>query len=198
MRVVRKSALGAMTVALALGATAVGVSAKTTHKPTHKAAPTKPVPANGVIQVFARPIDSTGSTGSILITGVIGDYGKYVTIEKNGKVNPNGNYVKVTLKKGTFEFNSTALNKKAVNVRPSFNSATCSGFFEVTGPNTIFGGTGLYAGISGNANVTEAGAFLASRIKSGKNKGQCDTSSNATAVDTYGTITALGTVSFSG
>jgi hypothetical protein len=47
-----------------------------------------------------------------VFVGAIGEYGTAVNVDKNGKVNPNGNFVKVKLKKGTFEIDSTALNKE--------------------------------------------------------------------------------------
>jgi hypothetical protein len=53
----------------------------------------------GAIQVFVTPNNSGG--GPIVITGAIGDFGKTQTINKNGTPNPNGNFVMITLKKGT-------------------------------------------------------------------------------------------------
>ena len=59
-----------------------------------------------------------GPSGKIVIAGAIGDWGTALAIDKNGKPNENGNYVKVTLRKGTFEIDSTALNKKTANPHP--------------------------------------------------------------------------------
>jgi hypothetical protein len=53
-------------------------------------------PAGGPIRIFATP--ANGGTGTIVITGAIGDSGKTLSINKNGKANPNGDYVKITLK----------------------------------------------------------------------------------------------------
>ena len=57
--------------------------------------------------------------------------------------------------KGTFEIDSTALNKKTANPRPQVASdTTCSVSASGSAPVTLFNGTGLYKGITGTANVT--------------------------------------------
>jgi hypothetical protein len=48
--------------------------------------------------MFVTP--GNGAAATILITGAIGDYGKTLTIDKNGKTDSNGNYVKMTLREG--------------------------------------------------------------------------------------------------
>ena len=110
--------------------------------------------------MFATPNANGG--GTIVITGAIGDYGHTLTIDKNGKANGNGNYVKVTLHKGTFEINSTALNAKTNNLgsQTPLNKATCSMAASVSAPVTLLDGTGLYTGITGTLNVTISEAFI--------------------------------------
>jgi hypothetical protein len=152
-------------------------------------------PAGGPVKLFATPSNSLRAT--ILMTGAIGDYGNALTIDKNGKADPNGNYVKVTLQKGGFEINSTTLNAKVNQVQPSFNTATCSAALSVAGPVTLFNGTGLYAGIDGTLTVAETAAFILPRYASGKNKGQCNTSNNTQPVKQYASIMGTGTLSFS-
>ena|ERR1700728_61550 len=178
---IAKTALGVAVLGSLLisGASAFGVSA----------------PAGGTINVWATPIGE-GAKATIVITGAIGDYGTALTINKNGKVNPNGNYVKITLKKGTFEVNSTMLNAAANNLQPTNNSTTCSASGSATGPVTLFNGTGLYKGIAATLNVTETFAFIGPLIKSGSHKGQCNESNNAKALAQYGSIQGSGTVSF--
>ena len=151
-------------------------------------------PAGGSIRIFATP--SNGPTGTILIVGAIGDSGKTLTIDKNGAVNPNGNYVKITLKKGTFEVNSTALNAVANNLQPTVNAATCSGYISASAPVTLFGGTGLYTGIAGTVKITETFAFILPRYTSGSKKGQCNESNNAQPIAQYSSIIGAGTVRF--
>jgi hypothetical protein len=161
------------------------------------AATTPSTPAGGQVKVFATPNSNGG--GTIVITGAIGDYGHTLTINKNGTPDPNnGNYVRITLQKGTFEVDSTTLNAKANKAQPTLNKATCSAALSVTGPVTLFSGTGLYVGITGTVSITETYAFILPQYTSGINKGQCNTSSNSLQpISQYASITGTGTVSFS-
>jgi hypothetical protein len=142
--------------------------------------------------MFVTP--GNGAAATILITGAIGDYGKTLTIDKNGKTDSNGNYTKITLQKGTFELNSMTLNAKADSSLPTLYKATCSAQLSVTGPVTPFDGTDLYKGITGTLNITETYAFIAPLSTSGENKGHCDLS--ARPISEYSSITGSGVVSF--
>jgi hypothetical protein len=152
-------------------------------------------PAGGPIAFYAN----AGNAGSqkVVFVGAIGDYGKAVNVDKNGKPNPNGNFVKVRLRKGTFEIDSTDLNKTLNNAKPQVESeATCSAQFSGSGTVKFFNGTGLYKGISGTANVTVTFAGVGSRYKSGPKKGQCKHGDSNPRAQ-YGFVTGQGTVSFS-
>jgi len=153
-------------------------------------------PAGGALKLFATP-KGNGLHSSIVITGAIGDYGQALSINKNGTANANGDYVKITLKKGTFEINSATLNAKFKNAQPTVNKATCSAQFTGTGPVTLFGGTGLYTGVTGTVRVTETYAVVGPLFTSGKNKGQCNLSNNAQPVAQYSSIQGTGAVKFS-
>src|SRR6266849_5228644 len=74
------------------------------------AANTASTPAGGPIRLLATANGSPN--GTIVVAGAIGDYGKTRSMDKNGKTNANGNFVEITLKKGSFEVDSTAFNKK--------------------------------------------------------------------------------------
>ena len=180
MRVV-KLALGVATLGSALMAAAASFGAS--------------MPAGGPIQVFVTP-NPDGIHGPIVISGAIGDYGQTLSMDKNGKPNANGNFVRITLQKGTFEIDSTALNAKTAKVQPTFNKAGCSYLFSGTGPVTVYNGTGLYKGISGTLNITLTFAGLAPVVKSGKHAGQCNTGNNVAPLATYSSITGSGTVKF--
>ena len=151
-------------------------------------------PAGGIIHLFATP---GGSSGRMLITGAIGDYGKTLNINKYGKPAANGTYVKVILKKGGFEINAVALNAKLNKLNPALNKATCSAVATATGLVTLFGGSGLYAGISGTIHITVVFAAVLPTYASGPNKGQCNTSNSAQPLDQTGSISGTGRVSFS-
>ena len=76
------------------------------------------MPAGGPVSIFVTP-SPDGIHGPIVITGAIGDHGQTTSIDKNGKPDANGNFVRITLKKGTFEVNSTALNAKTDHAQPT-------------------------------------------------------------------------------
>jgi hypothetical protein len=151
-------------------------------------------PAGGKIQVFVTNISSTKA--KILITGAIGDYGTTLTVDKNGKVDANGTYQKVTLKKGGFWINATALNQKLNKAQPLTNKATCSLVFTGGAPTTPFDGTGAYQGIGGSVKVTVTFAGIAPRFTSGAHKGQCNFSQNAPSLASYQSIGGAGNVTF--
>ena len=155
------------------------------------------MPTTGTIEIWATPSTTNGAVAKIVITGVIGDYGTATTINENGTVNPNGNYVKVVLQHGGFEVNSVVLNK-ITNAAPPImsNATTCSVVFGGSGPNTLFNGTGMYAGISGTIHVTERFAAIGPRYTSGPKKGQCNMSNTSQPLAFYGSITGTGKVSF--
>src|ERR1041385_8511879 len=79
--------------------------------------------SGGKIRIFADA-STEGAVSKILFTGAIGDYGTATSMDKNGKVDTNGNYVKMALKKGTFEVDSTALNAKLNKAPGTFNKST--------------------------------------------------------------------------
>jgi hypothetical protein len=154
-------------------------------------------PSGGTTKIYAV-LPGNGTTGPILFIGAVADFGKYMSVDKNGKLDPNGNYVKMVLQKGTFEVNSTALNAKASSDKPAFfDQATCSAVISVSDPVTLLAGTRSYAGITGTINVSETYAFILPRYTSGADKGQCNLSNSAQTTADYGTITGSGTVHFS-
>jgi hypothetical protein len=159
------------------------------------AAASAATPKGGPVALFAT-ISATSSPGKIVLAGAIGDWGKVASIDKNGKPDENGNFVKVTLNKGTFEIDATAINKKMANPRPQVQSdVTCSVAASGSGPVKLFNGTGLYKGISGTANVTMTFTGVGGRYQSGPKKGQCE-QGNGTPLAMLGAVTGHGTVQF--
>ena len=172
--------VGALVCALVLGGSALATS-RSAHV------------SSGKIRIFADA-SSDGPVSKILITGAIGDYGTATSIDKNGKVDQNGNYVKIALKKGTFEIDSTALNAKLNKAPGVFNKTTCSFAFTGSGGVTFFNGTGLYKGISGTAEITLSFGGIGPRLTTGAHKGECNPSHNAKPLSQYGAIIGTGTV----
>lgn len=150
-------------------------------------------PAGGTLHVYVTP--TTSLKGRVVLTGAIGDYGGYVTVTKAGVPNENGHFVKINLRQGGFRVNSTTLDARASQVQPTLNQATCSGQLVATGPITLFGGTGRYAGISGRLTMTETFALVLPRLTSGPHKGQCG-GENVQPLSTWGAITGTGRVTF--
>lgn len=151
--------------------------------------------SGGTIKIFSDQSNDTngGATGPIVITGAIADYGTATSMDKNGTIDAQGNYVKVALKKGTLEINSVAFDKLANNAQPTdANSTICSGDISVSGSVSLFDGSGAYAGISGTLKVTAVFAFIGPKLKNSS----CNNSNSAAPVAQFGTITGSGTVSF--
>ena len=172
--------MGLAAVLVAAGTLASGAAAAT--------------PAGGPIALFATI--GTGPSEKIVVAGAIGDWGKVVPVDKNGKPDDNGNFVKVTLKKGTFVIDATALNKKMANPRPQIASdLTCSVSASGSAPVELIDGTGLYKGISGTVNVTMTFTGMGGRYQSGAKKGQCERDENPIAM--LGSVAGRGTVHFS-
>ncbi len=159
--------------ACALGAGATTVAAAT--------------PQGGKVRIFVT--NTSATKGKILITGAIGDSGTTVSQDANGKVDPNGDFEKVTLKQGGFLVNGTALNKKISSAKPTVNKSNCSFALSGSGPVTIGSGTGAYAGISGKATITFTFAAIAPKNASG-----CLFKQNPAT--SYQSITGTGSVSF--
>ncbi len=173
---VRRIALSVGLTACVLGTGSAAVAAPTT-------------PTAGKIRVFAT--DTTETKGKIVVTGVIGDYGTLVSEDANGKVDPNGNFEKVTLKHGGFLVDGTALNKKLNSTKPTINTTDCAFSFIGTGPTTIEDGTGAYAGITGHVAITVTFAGIAPKTAKG-----CNLADNAPTYGAYSSITGVGSVSF--
>jgi hypothetical protein len=175
----RKTAISlALTgAALIAGSTALGANAST--------------PASGAINLFSNPTTS-GTRGTILIAGAIGDFGKYIASDRNGKPDPQGSYLKVILKKGTFQVNVTSLTDKP----RARNKVTCSAIFSGRSTSAVLNGTGLYAGIRGTLQVTQIHALLASRYTTGKRHGQCKLGGSAGPIAEYDSLSATGEVNF--
>lgn len=178
----RRTAAAAATGTLLVGASVAGFAA---------AAPAKA--PGGTIHFWVTP--GKGAVDRIVITGAIGDYGKATSITKSGKVDQNGDYVKVALRKGGFEVNAVAFDTLAGRRPPKLNKSTCSAWSTVRGTITVFNGTGAYAGINGTLTIQTSYAIIGPRHKSGPSKGLCNLSNNAAPVAQFsGSITGGGKV----
>ncbi len=148
-------------------------------------------------QIYIHATGGEGPAGTIVVVGAIGDHGTTLTIDKDGKPDSHGNFVKVTLQKGTFEVDSTALNAEMSKKRPMVNQATCSFMIGGSSRVTLFNGTGLYKGIKGSATIAIAFGGLGPFYATGPQRGQCNTNTNAKPLAQFSSIAGPGTVSFS-
>jgi hypothetical protein len=155
------------------------------------------MPTGGAVKVWVTPKGPNGSHGTILIIGAVGDWGTTQNANANGTPNPNGNYGKVTLQKGTFLVNLSTLNALSNKAQPTVYASSCSAMFTVKGPVGLSDGTGAYKGISGTLTITETFAFILPRFTSGAHLGQCNMGENAQPSAQDGVVTGSGTVGFS-
>jgi hypothetical protein len=147
--------------------------------------------SGGTVEVFLTPTKEGAAT--IVVTGAIGDYGKTQDVNQSGRPDETGNFVKVTLKKGSFEVDQTALNQAADNpASTSLNAATCSAYTSVSSPVELMHGSRLYEGISGTVDLTITSAAIGSL-----DRGQCNTTNNAQPIAQFTSVTGSGTVTFS-
>jgi hypothetical protein len=159
-------------------------------------AATAAAPAGGAVRVFVTPSGSNGEHGTILIIGAIADWGTTLNVNANGTTDPNGNYAKVTLQKGTFEVNLTTLNNLSNKIQPTVYPHSCSAVFSTKGPVGLSNGTGAYKGISGRLTITETWGFIFPTFSSGTHAGQCNMSNSAQPVAQHSVVTGSGTVGF--
>ncbi len=147
------------------------------------AAASPTTPAGGQIRIFSTP--SLGGRGTIVITGAVADFGTTLA---------EGNYVKVTLRDGTFELNASRLNAKEASSASELDLTTCSGVSSVSGSVLVFDGAGLYKAIAGTIDAVVTIASITPRYPNGPHKGQCNNDSFPVAY--YSSITGSGTVHF--
>ena len=138
-------------ITIATGMTVVGVG-------TAAALATGSEPASGSFHVLG--VGSGHGSGTVLLTGAIGDHGQSMA---------KGKDVKLTLSKGTLTLNATKLNQAITKAfkHATVNKANCS--VSATGTATIpfVNGTGQYAGASGSARITVSIGLIKPR-KAGK------------------------------
>lgn len=138
----------------------------------------------GLVHVYdVNP--GTSNTGSVVITGAFADSGT-----DQADVSPNAN--RIVLSQGTFEVNTSAIQKKFSTAKPKGNRTNCGVVLGVTAPATLFNGTGAYKGISGKVTLTITSAAVLPRTSNGK----CDESPNSVAVGEVTISQGSGAISF--
>jgi hypothetical protein len=102
--------------------------------------------------------NNDGPDFSVVLSGVVGDYGPAVTVFPNGKADPEHRHqLSLRLKKGSFRLRFAPLDKAIVAVTSRWaKNPTCSFHANVTAPTPVVtgSGTGLYKGIKGGLTMT--------------------------------------------
>jgi hypothetical protein len=145
----------------------------------------------GAIELWITPTTS-GGTGHVLVTGVVGDYGKSENATAAGKLISNKSpYKDLILKHGTILINLTEYSNAENEAKPTmFNTANCSSYLTVSAAAQIMSGTGSYKGITGTLALSADTAVLLPKTK----KGACN--ENANPLDGYLSVSGTGTVKF--
>jgi hypothetical protein len=137
----------------------------------------------GVIHVY--DVNTGGSTGSVVVTGAIGDSGKDVT-----GASPDAN--QIVLSKGSFDVSTTSIQKRFSQAKPKGNPANCGVVLAASAPVTLSNGTGAYKGITGTVVLT----ITSAAVLPTKSDGSCDESPNSVAVGEVTISQGSGTISF--
>jgi hypothetical protein len=124
--------------------------------------PTKPVgphvPKSGGIVRITGYSDNDGPTSRVVVTGVIGDFGKAVRTA-SGSSNATYSELDIQLTRGSFGLNIAGVESEllaAISGHFPTNATTCSGEVSVSGGAAIDSGsgTGAYKGLRGNLTLT--------------------------------------------
>jgi hypothetical protein len=147
---------------------------------------------SGTIRLFAT-MKSNGKA-SVVVTGVVGDFGRYFPANKNGKADSNDNYDEVVLSRGTFLLDERALTNNPFKIHS--NESTCSTSLTTTAKVPVSEGTGTYAGIHGTIDAAGRVAFVQPRFKSGSHNGKCESGKKPSAKAYFADLTGHGLVTF--
>lgn len=144
-------------VLIVLSAAAVVSGASNTGDSTKPEGPHVPK-SGGLIRVTGYS-DNDGPTSKVVVTGVIGDFGKAVRIASQGSSNAQYNELDLQLTRGSFGLDIAGVESEllaAISGHFPTNAATCSGEVSVSGRAAIDSGsgTGAYKGLTGSLTLT--------------------------------------------
>jgi hypothetical protein len=137
----------------------------------------------GIIHVY--DVNTGSSTGSVVVTGAIGDSGKDVT-----GASPNAN--QIVLSKGSFDVSTAGIQKSFSKAKPKGNPANCGVVLAASAPANLSNGTGAYKGITGRVVLT----ITSAAVLPTKSDGTCDESPNSVAIGEVTISQGSGTISF--
>jgi len=116
------------------------------------------IPVSGGVVRITGYSDNDGPTSRVVVTGVIGDFGKAVRTNSPGSTGEYNELV-VKLTRGSFGLNIGSIESDlatAISGHFPTNATTCSGEVAVTRGAAVDpgSGTGAYKGLSGNFALT--------------------------------------------
>jgi hypothetical protein len=148
---------------LLAGVLVVLISAAGVSGASKSVGPLKPVgphvPKSGGIVRITGYSDNDGPTSSVVVTGVIGDFGRAVRTDAPGSSDAEYNELDLQLTRGSFGLNIVHLESEldaAISGHFPTNAMTCSGEIVVSSGAAIDSGsgTGAYKGLSGTLALT--------------------------------------------
>lgn len=75
-------------------------------------------PAGGQVRLYGTPdLSKNGVSGTVVLAGAVGDFGTYLEIDTDGAPDSNGDFLRRTLKKGTFVIDATKVIAAVGTVR---------------------------------------------------------------------------------
>jgi hypothetical protein len=116
------------------------------------------VPRSGGVVHITGYSDNDGPTSRVVVTGVIGDFGKAFRTSQ-GSSNAQDNELDLRLTRGSFGLNVAGIESNllaAITGHFPSNATTCSGEVSVSGTAAVDSGsgTGAYKGLRGNVTLT--------------------------------------------
>jgi hypothetical protein len=116
------------------------------------------IPKAGGTVNFSAYSDNDGPTSTLVLTGVIGDYGHAVRMTTSGSKTQD-NELQLTMSEGSFRLDIAGIEGelvRAVSTDFPTNGTTCSGLEVVTGNAPIVSGSGTraYEGLQGTFRLT--------------------------------------------
>src|SRR5262245_45076206 len=109
--------------------------------------------ADGRANIMVYSINSDGASFSAIFTGAVGDYGRAVTVDLDGRADSeHPSALELELSRGSFRLNIADIEKEIVEAtsHEPIYPVTCSTFVDVTAAAPVVpgSGTGAYRGIN--------------------------------------------------
>jgi hypothetical protein len=184
--VVGASVVALMTVAACAGGRSASVRSQVVRVSSASSGQTRSIAAyvsfNGNLDRRAR----------VVIVGGFADWGSTTLTNVKGKRDPSGDYLKFTLRHGTF-----LAEDKPGTITTNTITKQCTSVLITVDHYVLSHGTGQYSGITGVLRGTLTSAWVVPRYDSGPKKGNCNWGYGSLPRNSYETLVAHGPASVS-